>query len=394
MKEVKDIASINLYQSGNIGDIEIYLSSSTAPTVVRESDVNGEGWGELVTLWSKPSDAEIAAERKIYGVGAGAGNMYRVNIQLPPGSQGQYIVIALLGTNATGDARYCNIGEIEVFQCSENGSGPTVIDTWYIGDPNEADVKATLTDDGVLTFSGEGNMKTFGSNYDWLVSTAPWVLVDAVTGELYAHKDEITSVVIEEGITNIGSIGWGLPLSGTLTIPSTVTTISSRAFNGHQFEGSIVIPEGVTTIGSYAFEAGAGNTVTELYLPASYEIGGGAYHIFDNMDLLKVDVNGLTPTAFGDVPIFNQSTFDNAPLYVPAGTAAAYAAADVWKNFNPIIEKTTSINEVATDKPIKLIRYFDLLGNAVRGDAKGFVFKQIIYEDNTSTVKKTFVLDR
>jgi hypothetical protein len=60
-----------------------------------------------------------------------------------------------------------------------------------------------------------------------------------------------------------------------------------------------------------------------------------------------------------------------------------------------IYKSLVGIKEVTTtDKPVKLIRYFDLLGHPVRKDAKGFVFKQIIYEDNTSTVEKTFVLDR
>jgi hypothetical protein len=52
----------------------------------------------------------------------------------------------------------------------------------------------------------------------------------------------------------------------------------------------------------------------------------------------------------------------------------------------------TAVKELGDPvKVVKAVRYFDLLGRAVKQDATGFVLKQIIYEDNTSKTVKTFV---
>ncbi|MED9970071.1 MAG: leucine-rich repeat domain-containing protein [Ruminococcus sp.] len=73
----------------------------------------------------------------------------------------------------------------------------------------------TLDDDGTLTISGNGAIADFGSN-----STLPW-------------GKGIKSVVIEEGITSIGSYAFynctGLT---NVTIPGSVTSIGKSAFSG------------------------------------------------------------------------------------------------------------------------------------------------------------------
>ncbi|MBQ7230869.1 MAG: extracellular solute-binding protein, partial [Oscillospiraceae bacterium] len=78
----------------------------------------------------------------------------------------------------------------------------------------------SLTDDGVLTFSGEGAMK----NYTYK-SEMPW----------YGYFDQITAVVIEEGVTSIGSYAfYGMPKLERIEIASTVTTIGDYAFKGSE----------------------------------------------------------------------------------------------------------------------------------------------------------------
>ncbi|GHV43494.1 hypothetical protein FACS1894180_2740 [Bacteroidia bacterium] len=88
--------------------------------------------------------------------------------------------------------------------------------TWEIGEPN---ITATLSG-GTLTISGTGAIPDGGK---------PWSSLPLRT--------QITSLVIEEGITSIGqTVFYGCSsLTGTLTIPASVTEIRWRAFYGCPF---------------------------------------------------------------------------------------------------------------------------------------------------------------
>jgi hypothetical protein len=68
-------------------------------------------------------------------------------------------------------------------------------------------------------------------------------------------------------------------LTGTLTIPSGVTSISAGVFSGCSgLTGTLVIPESVTSIGNYTFSDCSGLTGT-LTIPAGVTtIGAGAFY--------------------------------------------------------------------------------------------------------------------
>lgn len=93
----------------------------------------------------------------------------------------------------------------------------------------------TLSEDGVLTISGEGDMPYF--------TTAPW----------NDYADQITKVVIREGVTSIAD--YSFRSCSRLTeavIADTVTAIGGDAFNASGLK-SVTIPAGITSIGYYAF---------------------------------------------------------------------------------------------------------------------------------------------
>lgn len=131
--------------------------------------------------------------------------------------------------------------------CGKDASGPT----WK------------LTDDGLLTISGSGEMNTFSYPHN-----VPW----------YSHRGDITKVLIEEGVTSIGDYAFSdcasltsviIPAGVTsiedsafarctgltsVNIPGSVTSIERSAFRGCDGLTSVTIPEGVTSIGYFAFE--------------------------------------------------------------------------------------------------------------------------------------------
>ena len=80
----------------------------------------------------------------------------------------------------------------------------------------DGSVTASLSSDGVLRISGKGNMKNYTGSSD-----VPW----------YSVRTTIKSVVIESGVTSIGSSAFYYCSSLTqIEIPSGVTSIGSDAF--------------------------------------------------------------------------------------------------------------------------------------------------------------------
>ena len=128
-----------------------------------------------------------------------------------------------------------------------------------------------LNSTGRLTISGTGAMW----DYEWcqdgdaVYSSAPW-------GSL-----NVTSLVLEEGITRIGSCAFldCATIEGKLNLPSTLREIGDTAFSGcYGLYGTLNIPSGVKEIGECAFQGCDGLTGT-LNLPKGLTyIGGAAFN--------------------------------------------------------------------------------------------------------------------
>ena len=95
-----------------------------------------------------------------------------------------------------------------------------------------------LTDDGVLTITGKGEM------YDYSYSNeAPWGRFDT------------NRIIIGDGITTIGGRAFANCICLTsVTIPNSVTEIGGSAFFSCSSLTSVTIPNSVTTIGEDAFK--------------------------------------------------------------------------------------------------------------------------------------------
>ena len=109
-----------------------------------------------------------------------------------------------------------------------------------------------LTDDGVLTISGTGEMADYPNFPD-----VPW----------YDDREKIMTAVIEPGVTNICSFAFfGCKNLTSVTIPEGVTSIGSYAFNACNLT-SMEIPASVTAIGTLDASAlGAGRNLTGYFV--------------------------------------------------------------------------------------------------------------------------------
>ena len=124
---------------------------------------------------------------------------------------------------------------------TDSGGGTTedVIGSGNCG-ANGSNVTWKLTSDGTLTISGTGKM----ADYEW--NGAPWARACS----------EITSIVIEDGVTSIGDYAFPFCTSLTsVTIPDTVTVIGHGAFRDCTSLTSVTIPGGVTDFGTRVFSS-------------------------------------------------------------------------------------------------------------------------------------------
>ena len=94
---------------------------------------------------------------------------------------------------------------------------------------------------GVLTISGTGEMA-----HAWSDSSCPWK----------SYRSSITSVIIEDGVTSIGTLMFhSCHALTSVSIPNSVTIIESSAFNSCSALTSVAIPGSVVSIESSAFES-------------------------------------------------------------------------------------------------------------------------------------------
>ena len=124
-------------------------------------------------------------------------------------------------------------------------SAKELVETWDISGSGNvtAYLYADLENSGEYSLSivGEGEMMNWSNEKE-----TPWFY--------RVSFSEITSITIENGVTNIGDMAFR-QCSGitSIEIPSSVTSIGYMAFFECNSLRSIDIPYGVTNIGDYAF---------------------------------------------------------------------------------------------------------------------------------------------
>ena len=156
---------------------------------------------------------------------------------------------------------------------ADNVYADAVIDSGNCGAMGEQlEVQWELTAGGTLIISGTGRMADFERKYIYYQwgCTAPW----------YEYKDQITAIVIEDGVQYIGDYAFYrlFNATGEIVLPESLTEIGDCAFNlCYNLYGELELPISLTAIGEYAFE-GCDNLTGNLIVPDSITtLGEGAF---------------------------------------------------------------------------------------------------------------------
>ena len=165
-------------------------------------------------------------------------------------------------------------------------------------------LKWHLTDDGVLTITGKGEM------YDY--SYTPW------------SYDDLTRVIIGNGVTTIGEAAFrSCSHLTSVNIPNSVTTIGGWAFSNCTNLQKVNIGNSVKTIGIAAF-----NNCTSITQISSEAV--------------------VPPTCESNV--FDDINKSKCKLIVPKNSLDAYKQAYQWKDFLLIEGSTTGITNTVYNK--------------------------------------------
>ena len=252
-------------------------------------------------------------------------------------------------------------------------------------DMNSNKITWKLSEDGTLTISGT-DMPDY---YRPKGTDAPW----------FSQRSNIKKVVINNGVTNIGSGAFykcynltsiSIPNSvksigvfafgactdlTSVTIPNSVTSIGKKAFYSSGLT-SVAIPNSVTNIDKAAFaycselpSVTIPNSVTavkdstfynctkltSVTIPNSVTSIGNS--VFEECKALTSVTNlAKTPQKIGDKTFTKYGT-----LHVLPGCKAAYKAANYWKNFTIVEDAngsgTTEVADVEADNGMKDGKY-------------------------------------
>ena len=174
-------------------------------------------------------------------------------------------------------------------------SRDTVVDSGTCGGTlnNSQLMKWTLTSDGTLTISGEGNM--FGAPWSQYKSKIKKVVigegVKSISDNAFHYYENLRSVSLPSTLTSIGEAAfWACSSLQSITLPNNLTHIGLNAFRACHSLTQVLIPASVTSIDGSAFECCTGLTDV-VFEGNSLEFGSGAT-FYDCTSLKNVFFNG------------------------------------------------------------------------------------------------------
>ena len=169
-----------------------------------------------------------------------------------------------------------------------------------------------LSESGTLIISGKGAMPDYEHLGIYLEkTTAPW----------NEYKDEITNVIIGNGINNIGNSAFGeLSKLRSITIGNSVTIIGNRAFRNCNNLTSVSIPNPVASIGNHAFAYCSGLTSVSIPNSVTY-IGYYAFAYCSGLTSVTIpnSVTYIGSYVFGSCSSLTFITIPNSLTHIGDG---------------------------------------------------------------------------
>ena len=173
-----------------------------------------------------------------------------------------------------------------------------VVDSGYCG-ANWNNVSWTLDSDGVVTISGAGAMANYSYSYSPFYNNTSIISVvidqgvTSIGSYMFCNCSSLMSVSIPNSVTRIGSGAFNSCTSiKSIPLPASVTSIEASAFYECSSLTSVEIPEGVTKISSYLFAECS--SLTSVTIPSTVTtIEDSAFYHCSSLKSITIP-NGVT----------------------------------------------------------------------------------------------------
>jgi len=197
-----------------------------------------------------------------------------------------------------------------------------------------------LDDAGLLTISGSGKMTDFS------VNDAPW----------YPYRNSILSVVIEEGVTSVGSYAFRNAENMTsVQLPESLQVLGNSAFYSCENLQSIHLPEGLTTIYGYAFTGCS--ALNTIHIPASVtKIGDNPFVYLDLPGGIWVDANNPNYSSDGYGVLFNKDKTEL--IKAPSAMEGSYTVPATVKTLGYGAFANTRLSQIHLPEGLQTISYY------------------------------------
>jgi hypothetical protein len=192
--------------------------------------------------------------------------------------------------------------------------------------------------DGVLFNKNQTTLiqyPTWNSITSYTVPSTVSTISNRAFGLLNYSDNKLTSVILNNTLASIQSFAFRFCLFTSIIIPNSVTTINSSAFFGCSALTSITIPDSVTSIGSNAFQNCT--ALTSVTIPDSVtSIGGEAFQ----------GCSGLTTVYIANGQVISGTTFVSPASNVSFFGATVATTTYIHQNFYLTEEFDVSANNI------------------------------------------------
>ncbi|MFT3753252.1 MAG: hypothetical protein QM800_10390 [Paludibacter sp.] len=325
---------------------------------------NGEV-GAFTKSYTAATDTTVAVTSyAANGVGitkSGTGTWtFNGNFNFPTGAKGSQVNVRGGKFIINGNILFPDRSKTTVAGSQINVTGTGLLDingkVTFVSDTTSHTINVT---DGTLQL--HDSIKTPASNLIALTVAATGTLK---TGNSFIGVSTVTVNGTVEGGGTFGN-------TFSLTSPQSLLKLKVNSFDENDYEfvnalGDISIKGGVLDITVVKSPNGAkGITILK---------SGGNYDIVDNMQNIRILVNGIDITG-------------NTPNSDPAGGELYYFLPEtgVLGHLG-----TTGLNDKYANKEIKHIEYYNMLGKKVTKDHMGYTLMEITYTDGSVQAVKTF----
>ena len=198
--------------------------------------------------------------------------------------------------------------------------------------------------DGTLTIKGTGEMPNYTQEFTNPLPSTPWI----------SYRSSFDKLIIEDGITSIGSYAFKFCKITTVSLPNSLMIIGYEAFRGCTDLIAITLPNSLTNIYGSAFESCY--KLASLSIPSSVKgIAGGAFEACDNISAIYVNSNNPNYTSLDGVLFSKDQT---VLVQYPSGKGTTYSIPNGTIVIDDMAFRRSNLTSVKIPQTVNTINYY------------------------------------